>query len=505
MARTKNTNNEYTLNKRRAGVLLHPTSFPSPFGIGDLGKEAYDTLKMLSDAKVSLWQILPLGPTGYGDSPYSARSTFAGNEFLIDLRSLDVGKTYVDNYSDRTARVNYSEVFNSKMTYLKEAAQLFLDGPSSKTDYESFCKTNAWWLKDYALYQALVNHFNESRWYMWEEDLKTRKTSALNKWTKTLSKEIEVYKVLQYFFFTQWDKLHKYANSLGIQIIGDIPIYVAGDSVDAWTNWKLFKIDDNGNQTALAGCPPDYFSQYGQLWGNPVYNWPEHQKDNYAWWRKRMEMTLKCVDIVRIDHFRGFESYWEVPAGSENAVNGKWVPGPGMDLLKHFKGMNIIGEDLGVLTDEVKKLKKDSGFPGMKVLQFAWDFRDGFFNTKNEALPFNYEDSNCVAYTGTHDNATTKGWFYYLSYEAQDLVRRFFQCPDEDVVWQMIRSVLSSTANTAIIPMQDLLGLDESGRMNVPSTVGTSNWSWRYNPAMMKSWMIERFRDYIKLYGRDNN
>ncbi|MBO4279342.1 MAG: 4-alpha-glucanotransferase, partial [Spirochaetales bacterium] len=304
------------MEKRRCGVLIHPTSFPSPFGIGDFGAEAREILMMLAKAKVSLWQILPLGPTGFGDSPYAARSTFAGNELLIDLRSLDrmfgIGKTYQDPDNRTTGRVDYSWVYEHKMPLLKEAARLFIDGKSAKEDYKAFCAENAWWLDDYALYQALVNHFNDSRWFLWEDGLKTRKKTVLAKWRKTLSDQVEVYKVLQFFFFTQWNSLHEYANSLGIRIIGDIPIYVAGDSVDAWTNPRLFKIDEKGNQTAQAGCPPDAFTALGQLWGNPVYNWPVHKEDDYAWWRRRMEMTLKLVDIVRIDHFRGFESYWEV-------------------------------------------------------------------------------------------------------------------------------------------------------------------------------------------------
>ena len=494
---------------RRCGVLIHPTSFPSPFGIGDLGIEARQTLHALSSAGVTLWQILPLGPTGYGDSPYAARSTFAGNELLIDLRSLDrlcgengLGKTYSDPENRTRGRVDYSEVYRYKMPLLKEAAGLFINNPCSKDAYRAFCAENAWWLDDYALYQALVNRFGDSRWFMWDDDIKKRKKTAIAKWTKALSREIEVYKVLQYFFFSQWDALHAFANGIGIKIIGDIPIYVAGDSVDAWTNTKLFKIDAKGNQTAMAGCPPDAFTELGQLWGNPVYDWPEHVKDDYAWWKKRMEMTLRLVDIVRIDHFRGFESYWEVPAGSENAKNGKWVPGPGMDLLKHFKGMPIIGEDLGFLTPAVAKMKKESGFPGMKIMQFAFDLSKGSFDAKNAYLPHNYERS-CVAYTGTHDNETTRGWFSNLPGDYKDIVRRYLQCPDEEVVWQMIRALLASEADTVVIPMQDILGLDNSARMNMPSVVGTSNWSWRYDPDMLQFWMLGRLGEFIMLYGRD--
>ncbi len=497
------------MNTRRCGVLIHPVSFPSPFGIGDFGIEARKTLHTLSKMKVSLWQILPLGPTGYGDSPYAARSTFAGNELLIDLRSLDqffgkdgMGRKFEDKENRCTGRVDYNWVYQNKLPLLKEAAGLFIASDCPKADYNAFCKENGWWLDDYALYQALVNYHNDSRWFVWEPELKTRKKSAITKWTKKLSSEIETYKVLQYFFFRQWDELHRYANELGIQIIGDIPIYVACDSVDAWTNTRLFKIDADGNQTAQAGCPPDVFAAEGQLWGNPVYKWEEHAKDDYAWWRKRMEMTLKLVDIVRIDHFRGFESYWEVPSDAKNAINGKWVPGPGMDLLKHFKNMNVIGEDLGFLTPEVLSLKKKSGFPGMKVIQFAWSFKDGFLDTGNAYLPHNYEQ-NCVAYTGTHDNETVLGWYSNQNDAYKDIIRRYLQCPDGDIVWQMIRSVVSSVANTAVIPMQDILCLDNSARMNLPSSVGSANWSWRYDPSLMQDWMIDRLREFIRLYGRE--
>jgi len=497
------------LAQRRCGILIHPVSFPSPFGIGDLGIEARLTLKSLAEAKVSLWQILPLGPTGYGDSPYAARSTFAGNELLIDLRSLDelcgeggLGKTYFDPENRTTGRIDYNEVYRYKMPLLKEAASLFIEGTFSKKEYEAFCKENAWWLDDYALYQSLVNRFGDSRWFMWDEDIRNRKKTALTKWKKTLAKEIEINKVLQYFFFRQWNDLHAYANSLGIKIIGDIPIYVAGDSVDAWTNRSLFKIDKDGYQTAQAGCPPDGFTAEGQLWGNPVYDWPEHEKDGYAWWKRRMEMTLRQVDIVRIDHFRGFESYWEVPAGAPNAINGSWVKGPGMDLLKHFKGMSVIGEDLGFLTPAVAELKKKSGFPGMKIMQFAWDFRDGKFRADHEYLPHNY-DPNCVAYTGTHDNETTRGWYNGLSDFYRDVIRRYLQSPDEDIVWQMMRALISSVANTVVFPMQDILGLDNSARMNMPASVGSHNWSWRYDPSLLQGWMIDRLRGMIELFGRE--
>lgn len=486
-------------NIRKCGILIHPTSFNSPFGIGDLGAEARSALSTLAKAKISLWQILPLGPTGFGDSPYSCRSCFAGNELLIDLRQLGYDEEIT---SDRTARIDYPSVYANKMVILKQIAKQFIEENPKDKDYLTFCKENSWWLDDYALYQALVNHFNDSRWFLWPEGLKFRKKSILAQYKKDLASDIDVYKVLQFFFFKQWNDLHKFANDLGIKIIGDIPIFAAGDSVDVWTNPKLFKLDKNLMQTALAGCPPDAFSPTGQLWGNPVYDWKEHEKDDYAWWRRRMEMTLKMVDIVRIDHFRGFESYWEVPAGEETAINGTWQPGPGMNLLKHFKKMDIIAEDLGVITKEVDALLKKSKFPGMKVIQFGWNLNEnGSLITDHKYLPHNYP-ANSVAYTGTHDNQTTRGWFDSLSENYKDYIRRYMQCPNEDVVWQMMRSLLQSQAKYVIFPMQDVMGLDDNARMNMPSTVGSANWSWRMNPEGLKPWMIDRLKEFIMLYGR---
>ena len=492
--------------KRYCGVLLHPTSFPSPYGIGDLGIEARKILKLMSQAGIHIWQILPLGPTGYGDSPYASLSCFAGNELLIDIRSLkalfsDISLDYSDPFKDSSARVNYNSVYETKRAYLGKIATQFAQKHGSDPAYLAFCTENAWWLDDYALYQSLNRHFNDSRWFLWPDDIKNRKKSAITKWTKTLAADIEEIKVLQYFFFSQWNSLHEFANSIGIQIIGDIPIFAAGDSVDVWTNRKLFKLDAKGNQTALAGCPPDAFSTTGQLWGNPVYDWKEHEKDDFAWWRKRVACTLKLVDILRIDHFKGFESYWETPAGETTAINGKWMPGPGMKLLGHFKDMNIIAEDLGFLTPAVEKLREDSGFPGMKIYQFAFDLSKGYFDTANAYLPHNY-DKNCVAYTGTHDNETAQGWYNRQSDAYKDIIRRYLQCPDHEVVWQMLRTLLASSAKYVIFPMQDIMGLDNSARMNEPSTVGTSNWSWRMNPKDLEDWKLDRLKEYITLYGR---
>lgn len=487
--------------ERYCGILVHPTSFDSPFGIGDLGQEARNFLTKIAQSKVKFWQILPLGPTGYGDSPYAARSTFAGNEYLIDLRQIDVDCSFDDFCPDRSSRVDYNSVFANKFSMLKKAASLWLEKNKDEKDYKRFCIENSWWLDDYALFQCLVSYFNDSRWFLWESSIRDRKPASVKAWTEKLKDQIEIYKVLQFFFFKQWNDLHKFANSLGIQIIGDLPIFCAGDSVDVWTNRKLFKIDKNGLQTASAGVPPDAFSPTGQLWGNPVYNWKEHEKDDYAWYRRRVEMTLKMVDYVRIDHFRGLESYWEVPASALDASYGKWVKGPGMKLVGHLKGMHIIAEDLGVITEEVEKLLNESEFPGMKVLQFAFDLNNGKLNCDNYYLPFNY-NYNCVAYTGTHDNNTTRGWFDSLSEDYKDIIRRFLECPNEEVVWQMIRALISSVAKIVVIPLQDVMGLDQNARMNAPSTVSTSNWSWRMNSNDLEQWKLDRLRELINIYGR---
>ncbi len=481
--------------ERFCGVLLHPTSFNSPYGIGDLGCESREIIRRLADAGIRLWQILPLGPTGYGDSPYSARSTFAGNELLIDLRSIEgVQCDFEDVCYDRNARIDYPSVYRHKMNYLKKAASVFVKEHLYDRNFAVFCNDNAWWLDDYALYQSLVCHFNDSRWFIWPEDIRVRKPEAVKFWNEKLSDSVLVYKALQYFFFRQWNSLHEFVNNLGVKIIGDIPFFVAKDSVDVWTNRALFK-------ESQAGVPPDAFSPTGQLWGNPVYDWQVHEKTQFLWWRKRVEMTLKMVDIVRIDHFRGFEAYWESDKDARDASTGKWVKSPGQKILNYFNNDAIIAEDLGVITPEVEQLRLDNGFPGMKVLHFAFDYNNGCLNKDNWYLPYNYE-KNCVAYTGTHDNQTSRGWYNSLSEEYKDIVRRYFQSPDEDVVWQMIRSLLASSANYVVLPVQDIMGLDDSARMNTPSTVGSSNWSWRFNPDNLQSWMLDRLREYLNLYGR---
>lgn len=488
-------------DKRYCGILLHPTSLPGPFGIGDLGEEAKNLLKRFSSVGINLWQVLPLGPIGYGDSPYAARSTFAGNELLIDLRQLETTGEIYPSTSNDPSRINYTEVKKQKMNFLMKAAEHFLWYHEKDAKFIDFVEKNDWWLEDYALYQCLVHHFNDSRWFNWPTELKLRKPEAIKEWSEKLKVEKNKWKVLQFFFYSQWNSLHAFANSLGIEIIGDIPIFVAGDSVDAWTNRHLLKIDEQGNQTCSSGVPPDSFSAEGQLWGNPVYDWDKNEAENFDWWVKRVAHTSSMVDIVRIDHFRGLESYWEVPAGETSAVNGKWVKGPGDKLLKKLSNFKLIAEDLGVITKEVDDLRQSNNLPGMEILQFAFSLNNGCLDGENRYLPHNWE-KNCIAYTGTHDNDTTRGWYNNLSDDYKDIVRRYFQSPDDDIVWQMIRSLLAGSEQYAVIPMQDLMGLGSEARMNIPSTVGNSNWSWRFSDYQLQDWMLNRLGEYIYIYGR---
>lgn len=501
-------------NTRRCGVLMHPTSLPSTHGIGSLGDEAFAFIDLLSQAQVRLWQILPLGPTGYGDSPYAARSSFAGNELLIDLKSLAY-----DGYLDvedvlfspvfPLDRVDYGQVRAYKEPLLEKAADLFLAEAEEdeRAAYEAFKNENAWFLDDYALYQVLCRVYNDSRWFeVWPAELRLRKPSALTTVRKTYEREIERIKVQQYFFFTQWAKLKAYANTHQVQIIGDIPIFVAPDSVDAWANRHLLKMDKDGRQTVSSGVPPDAFSSDGQLWGNPVYDWEAHRKEKFSWWIKRIEETLKSCDIIRIDHFRGFAAYWEVPQGEKTAMNGSWEKAPGEELfaaLKEKLGENlpIIAEDLGVITEDVEALRDSNNFPGMKILQFAFNVEHGTLDATNAYLPHNCE-YNSVIYTGTHDNNTSRGWYESLDGLTQDLVRRYLECPGEQVVWQLIRQMLLSSSKDAILPMQDWLELAQEGRMNIPSTCGTSNWSWRASSLQLEAWRIDRLRSLIEMSGR---
>ncbi len=499
--------------RRRAGVLLHITSLPSDYGIGDLGENAYKFVDSLSSSSVSLWQMLPVGPTGYGDSPYAARSAFAGNELMISPRLL-----YLDGYLDiedvmnkamPSERVDYGAARELKMPMLRKAAENFLSSKGKALrDYEAFRRDNGWWLEDYALFQALADEYNDSRWFLaWPAGLRNREEKAMAEKRELLAREIDIYCVLQYFFRHQFLELKSYANSHGVLLVGDIPIFVAGDSSDAWSERRLLKIDEDGQQEASSGVPPDAFSADGQLWGNPLYRWPEHQRTGFRWWINRFRENLRLFDIVRVDHFRGFEACWEVPRGENTAINGKWVKSPGQELFDALRrelgdDLPIIAEDLGVITPEVEKLRDDNGFPGMKILQFAFAFDGDEWQTDNAYLPHNIGRMS-VAYTGTHDNNTTRGWFDELDEGLKDYVRRYFECSNDEVVWKMIRALMASPAMYAVFPMQDILGLGAEARMNVPATCGTSNWSWKMRQEDITAPSFEGIKYFSHLFGRD--
>lgn len=496
--------------ERNCGILLHPTSLPSHFGIGSLGQEAMDFIDLLSEMKITLWQILPLGPTGFGDSPYASRSTFAGNELLIDLIQLSFDgyldlKDIIKDPFELNSRIDYNKVREFKEPLLEKAALNLLNS-EVKTDFIDFCKKEKYWLDDYALYATLVEDYNDSRWYLsWDEKIKKREKSALNKVVKKNKERIEIKKAIQYFFFKQWSTIKNYANSKDIKIIGDIPIFVAGDSVDAWTNVELFQMDEDYRQTFSAGVPPDAFSSDGQLWGNPLYDWSYHIETNFKWWTNRIKATMNMCDIVRIDHFRGLESYWRVPSSEKTALRGEWVKAPGQLLLDHLnknvKNLNLIAEDLGVITDEVEELRDNNNLPGMKILQFAFGFENGKLDSKNAYLP-HHCNYNSVVYTGTHDNDTTRGWFDKLDEGTKDLLRRYYESSNEDIVWKMIRNMLFTNSKWAIMPMQDFLELDSNSRMNTPSTCGSSNWSWRLTSLDIDQWRKDRLSYTIELSDR---
>ena len=493
---------------RSSGILLHPTSFPSRFGIGDLGLEAYKFIDFLAQSDQQLWQILPLGPTGYGNSPYMCYSSMAGNPLLISPEKLqDQGLLMDEDFANLPEfpldRVDYERVMHFKMPMLRKACDRFQSNASEveKKQFSGFCEATATWLEDYALFMALHDTFGGTSWHTWEPDIARAKPEAIATWREKLSAEIYFQKYLQFEFFRQWSELKQYANLHHIQIIGDIPIYVAHNSVDVWAHRNIFAIDEETGEPALmAGVPPDYFSEDGQLWGNPVYKWESLQQDNFRWWVQRVQATLDYVDIVRIDHFRAFESYWVVEQGETTAKHGKWVEAPGeafFQVLQDKVGnLPIIAEDLGTITPEVLALRDRFEFPGMKILHFA--FGGG---PDNPYLPFNYS-RNCVAYTGTHDNDTSIGWFNTLSHWEKENLLRYLGCiSSEGIHWDLIRLTLSSIANQAIVPVQDLLGLGTEARMNFPSKA-EGNWDWRYRPDALTGELRDRLKTLTYTYGR---
>lgn len=489
---------------RTSGVLMHISSLPGNIGIGTLGKEAYKFVDFLKSAGQTYWQVLPLCPTSYGDSPYQSFSTFAGNPFFIDFYSLcDDGlltnKDFENiDWGENPERIDFEKVYKNRFSVLRKAYKVF---DKNNSDYKIFCNKNEFWLDDFALYMAIKEVNLGKPWKEWNTDIKLRKKNVISSMKKEFEDEVEFYKTIQYFFFVQWNKLKAYANTNGIKIIGDIPIYVAGDSADVWANPKQFLLDDDCNPVEVAGCPPDAFSDEGQLWGNPLYNWDYMKKDGYSWWKKRIEHLCNMCDVIRIDHFRGFESYYCIPAESKTAKIGEWRKGPGIEFFREIERdlgkKNIIAEDLGFLTPAVKKLLKQSKYPGMKVLQFAFDTDE-----ENDYLLHNFT-KNSVAYAGTHDNDTIIG---YMTKTAPRKTRKRAKeylrlTRREGYNWGFMKAVWSSNSDTAIVTMQDLLGLGNEARMNFPSTT-KDNWQWRAKPDYITDELTEKVRYYTELYQR---
>lgn len=509
--------------RRASGILLHPTSLPGRHGIGDLGQSAYDFVDFLEETGQSLWQVLPLGPTGYGDSPYQCFSAFAGNPLLISLDALveeqlletadlEVMQTF------QSSRVDYGQVIESKNSLLAKAHANFIEHGSEEAQagYLKFTRQTAWWLDDYAAFRAIKDAHSGQEWTKWDSFLRDREDQAMHFFRENHAVEISRHKFWQYLFFKQWLKLAAYANSKEVSIIGDVPIFVAHDSADVWANPELFFLNEDGTPTSVAGVPPDYFSETGQLWGNPLYRWELMAKDGYQWWINRVRATLSLVDIVRLDHFRGFEKYWAVPASEKTAINGKWQPGPGADFFNAIRAtfanakgdLPIIAEDLGFITPEVNKLREDFGLPGMRILQFAF----GTDPQADEFKPYSFTP-NSVVYTGTHDNDTTLGWFTSEGSggstrsenevnEEREFVLKYLGSDGQEVHWDFIRLALASVSNTAIIPLQDVLGCGSEARMNTPA-LESGNWGWRYAAEQLTLEIRARLADLTEIYGRN--
>ncbi len=489
---------------RRSGVLMPVSSLPSRFGIGGFSKEAYDFVDFLAASGQSLWQILPLGPTGYGDSPYQSFSTFAGSPYYISLDALIEEGLLTEeecssvDFGNDTKRVDYEKIYYTRFELLRKAFERA--NRSDDADYSAFVKENELWLKDYAMYMAVKDSLGGVSWIEWDEEIRLRKPKAMKKYEKELADDIAFYSYQQYLFSKHWSALKEYANKKGIQIVGDIPIYVAFDSADTWAKPELFQLDQKNVPTAVAGCPPDAFSATGQLWGNPLYRWDYHEETGFAWWMQRLAHCFDIYDIVRIDHFRGFDEYWAVPYGDETAENGEWKPGPGYKLFEVMKktlgNRAVIAEDLGFLTPSVLKLVKKTGYPGMKILQFAFDATG-----ESDYLPHKYPN-NCVVYTGTHDNDTVNGWLATLNKKDLAFVKKYVNAKrTPELCETLIRTALGSVADTAIIPMQDYLGLGGEARINTPSTLG-GNWEWRMEKDACTEELSKHMLELAWIYGR---
>ena len=491
---------------RSSGILLHISSLDSNYGIGTFGKSAFDFIDFLKDSGQEYWQVLPLGPTGYGDSPYQSFSTFAGNPYFIDLDILcEEGLLEKEeitslDWGNQEDKVDYGTIYNSRFIVWEKAFNRFMD--SENPDFKKFCEEENEWLDDYATYMAISKQTKTS-WHNWNDGLSKRKIRAMKAYKQGHEKDIAFWKFLQFKFFQQWAKVKAYANELNIKIIGDLPIYVSDDGSDVWAHPELFDMDKDLTLKKVAGVPPDAFSADGQLWGNPVYKWRAHKKTGYKWWKDRLNAALRLYDVVRIDHFRGFESFWSIPAGDKTAVNGQWVKGPGIDLFKEAgliggEEFNIIAEDLGVITPEVRKMLDGCGYPGMKILHFAFD---GIHNPNNDYLPHNIVE-NSIVYPGTHDNNTTLGWWKELSKAGKEYCIEYGAWEsDDDMCDKIITMAFASKAKLAMVAMQDWLDLDSDARMNTPSTNG-GNWSWRLKKGELDERVSERILRKTKVYAR---
>lgn len=488
---------------RESGILMHITSLPGRWGVGTMGREAFRFVDFLKASGQRCWQILPLTPTGYGDSPYQSSSAFAGNHYLIDLDIL-VEKGLLEqqelegfDWGRSQSRVDYGSLYTHKLAVLSKAYERFAD----KRALDAFCRENGSWLPDYCLFMALKAKHQGEPWYRWPHKLKFREPDAIWQARQELKAEIRFYSFVQYLFFEQWNALRTYAKEKGVRIIGDVPIYVPYDSVEVWSSPECFQLDKSAEPTMVAGCPPDAFSEDGQLWGNPLYRWDAMKLDGYSWWIRRLKAASRLYDVIRIDHFRGLESYWAVPYGDKTAKNGHWVKGPGMDFIQAIQNrlpkISLIAEDLGFLTPEVLQLRDEAGYPGMKVLGFAFDSRE-----PSDYLPHSY-CSNTVCYTGTHDNMTTRQWFETAPADAVAYAQEYMHLTrEEGFVWGMIRTAFSSVSDLCIIPMQDYLQLGAEARMNFPGTQSGDNWTWRAAPGYATPELTKRIYALTRLYGR---
>ena len=490
---------------RSSGVLLHPTALPGPYGIGELGSHAERWVDFLAASGQRVWQLMPLGPTGYGDSPYQSFSSFAGNPYLISFeRLIKAGwllESDVEGVAFDDARVDYGHVITFKLDRLTRAAQRFSTQASDRAreEFADYCQRHAGWLDDYALFMAIKEEQGGRSWDGWPAPLRDRQPEALDEARKRLEDAVHRQRLWQFWFDQHWAQVHAHATANGVGIVGDLPIFVAYDSADTWANREQYHFDEKGVPTVVAGVPPDYFSETGQRWGNPLYRWRRMAEDGYSWWLDRIRSTLHFVDVMRIDHFRGFAAYWEIPASEPTAVKGRWVKGPGQaffDAVHEELGeLPIIAEDLGVITPDVEELRDTNSLPGMKVLQFA--FAGG---PEDLYLPHNYE-RNCVVYTGTHDNDTTNGWYAQAPDEERHFLRRYLARDDDNVAWELWRLASASVADTAVAPLQDLLGLGSEARMNTPGKAA-GNWCWRFAWDDLPDWLAPKLHDMAELYGR---